>query len=79
MKVSTTDMKNVLASNMASIIVELDFQGGFKKDQLEMAPEAHGIYVAFACKKFEDHFECVRIVYIGKAANSDNVKTGDTI
>ena len=68
-------MKSVLASNQASIVVELEFQGGFKKEQFEIAPQAHGIYVAFACKELEDHFECVRIVYIGKAANSDSIRS----
>lgn len=68
-------MKNVLASNRASVIAELEFKGGFKKEQIDVAPNSHGIYVAFACKEADDHFECVRIVYIGKADKSDSIRS----
>lgn len=67
-------MKSVLASNRASVIADLEFLGGIKKEQIEFAPQAHGLYVAFACKEFDDYYECARLVYVGKADGSDSIR-----
>ncbi len=67
-------MKGIHTSNNASVYAELNFIGGFTKDQVDIAPESRGIYVAFACKEYEDHYDCARLVYIGKADNDDTIR-----
>lgn len=56
------------------INVELDFQGGIKGENSELAPKKNGIYVVFACKEFNDVFECDRILYIGRAEGDDTIR-----
>ena len=67
-------MKGIHTSRNASVIAELNFIGGFTKEQVDQAPESRGIYVAFACKEYEDHYDCARLVYIGKADNDDTIR-----
>ena len=53
---------------------ELDFKGGIKGEQADNASEKNGIYAAFACNEYEDAYDCIRILYIGKAEGNDSIK-----
>ena len=56
------------------IYAVLNFKGGITGEQLDIAPDERGIYVAFACREYEDAYECARILYIGKADGSDTIR-----
>ena len=65
---------NYIMEQNQTINVKLDFQGGIKGENSELASDKNGIYVAFACKEFNDVFECDRILYIGKAESDDTIR-----
>ena len=57
----------------------LTFVGGFKGEEiagLDELSNKHGIYVAFLCKPCDDGdcYECLQIVYIGKAEGTNNLR-----
>ena len=67
-------LSDYLMETNKTINKELDFQGGIKGDSTDLASEKHGIYVAFACKEYDDVYEYNRVLYIGKAEGDDTIK-----
>ena len=67
-------LKEYMRESFLEVNEELDFEGGIKGEQFDEASEKNGIYVAFACKEYEDAYDCIRILYIGKAEGDDTIK-----
>lgn len=65
---------NYITEANKTINKELDFQGCIKGEDSDLASDKNGIYVAFACKEYNDVFECNRILYIGKAEGDDTIR-----
>lgn len=67
-------LKDYMAQSFSDVNAELHFVGGFKGEQSEETSDKNGIYVAFACKEYEKAYDCIRILYIGKAEGDDSIK-----
>ena len=67
-------LKEYMTESFLEINEELIFEGGIKGEQHDDAFDKNGIYVAFACNEYEDAYDCIRILYIGKAEGDDTIK-----
>lgn len=66
-------IESYLIETDSAVNAELHFVGGFKGDELDECSSVNGIYVAFACKENDDAYDCLRILYIGKAEGEDTI------
>ena len=77
-------MKHITAyiKDNTQVVATLNFEGGFTPEMIDEIPKENGIYAAFACKEYEERYECRRLIYLGKAeGDNDNIheRFGDHI